>query len=46
MGEIADLITKHLSSFVEILAAVVIGVALLQFLYQYIKNFAKSHIQT
>ncbi len=46
MGEIAELITKHLSIFVEILAAVVIGVALLQFLYQYIKNFAKSHIET
>lgn len=29
MKEFAELITKHLSSFVEILAAVVIGIALL-----------------
>lgn len=36
MKIIAELITKYLSSVVEILAAFVIGVALLKFLYRYI----------
>ncbi|WP_373513019.1 DUF1622 domain-containing protein [Persicitalea sp.] len=42
MQEIAEVVTKHLSAFIEILAAVVIGVALLQFLYSYVLNFAKT----
>ncbi|RYZ26942.1 MAG: DUF1622 domain-containing protein [Chitinophagaceae bacterium] len=45
MKEWAELITKHLSSFVEILAAIVIGVALVQFLIRYITNFTKPHIE-
>ncbi len=35
MKDIAELITKYLSSIVEVLAAFVIGVALLKFLYRY-----------
>ena len=37
--------TKYLSSFVEILAAVVIGVALVQFMIRYVSNFTKPHIE-
>ncbi len=46
MKEWAEIITKHLSSFVEILAAVVIGIALLQFLYRYAANIFKPNIET
>ncbi len=46
MKELAEIITKHLSSFVEILAAVVIGIALLQFLYRYSTNIFKPNIET
>jgi len=45
MKEWAELITKHLSSFVEILAAIVIGVALVQFLIRYVTNFTKPRIE-
>ncbi len=45
MKELAEIITKHLSSFVEILAAVVIGIALLQFLYRYSTNIFKPNIE-
>ncbi|MDQ6814934.1 MAG: DUF1622 domain-containing protein [Bacteroidota bacterium] len=38
MKNIAEIITKNLSSTVEILAAVVIGIALLKFLVVYLKN--------
>lgn len=38
MKEIAEAITKHLSSTVEILAAFVIAVALLKFLYKFIRH--------
>jgi uncharacterized membrane protein len=38
MKEIAEVITKHLSSTVEILAAIVIGISLLKFLYRYAIN--------
>jgi uncharacterized membrane protein len=41
----AEYITKHLSSFVEILAAVVIGIALIQFLIKYISNFTKPDLE-
>ena len=46
MNDIAEFVTKHLSSFVEILAAIVIGLALLQFLYRYISSFFKPNIET
>jgi len=38
MKGIAEVITKHLSSSVEIIAAFVIAVSLLKFLYRYIRN--------
>ncbi|SHE31070.1 DUF1622 domain-containing protein [Flavisolibacter ginsengisoli] len=38
MKEIAEIVTKHLSSTVEVLAAFVIGVALLKFLYKYLRH--------
>lgn len=41
MKPLAELITKHLSSTVEILAAAVIAVSLLKFLYLYSKNVFK-----
>ena len=46
MNEIAEWITKHLSSFVEVLAAIVIGVALLQFLYRYTTSIFKPNVGT
>src|ERR1043165_3633234 len=45
MKEIPEVITKHLSSFVEILAAVVISVALLKFIIRYIANFVHPHFE-
>lgn len=45
MKDLAELITKHLSSFVEILAAIVIGVALVRFIVRYIANFTKPRIE-
>ncbi len=45
MKEWAEIITKYLSSFVEILAAIVIGIALLQFLYRYVANLFKPNIE-
>lgn len=38
MKELAELITKYLSSTVEVLAALVIGIALLKFLYKYVRH--------
>jgi uncharacterized membrane protein len=38
MKEFAEIITKHLSSTVEIIAAIVIGISLLKFLYKYFTN--------
>lgn len=38
MKEIAEIITKHLSRVVEIMAALVIAISLLKFLYRYISN--------
>ena len=43
MQELAETVTKYLSSFIEILAAVVIGIALLQFLYSYALNVFRPH---
>jgi uncharacterized membrane protein len=36
MKEIAEIVTKYLSSTVEVLAALVIGIALVKFLYKYV----------
>lgn len=38
MKDLAEIITKHLSSTVEVLAAIVIGISLLKFLYRYVIN--------
>lgn len=38
MKDIAETITKHLSSTVEVIAAIVIGISLLKFLYRYFIN--------
>ncbi|HEX5669348.1 MAG TPA: DUF1622 domain-containing protein [Chitinophagaceae bacterium] len=38
MKEIAEIVTKYLSSTVEILAALVIGIALVKFLYKYVTH--------
>jgi uncharacterized membrane protein len=38
MKEIAEIVTKYLSSTVEVLAAFVIGVALVKFLYKYLRH--------
>lgn len=43
MKELAEIITKHLSSAVEILAAIVIGIALIKFLYKYATNVLKPN---
>ena len=45
MKDWAEIITKHLSSFVEILAAIVIGIAIILFVLKYIANFSKSNIE-
>lgn len=38
MKELAETITKYLSSAVEVIAAVVIAIALLKFLYKYLRH--------
>jgi uncharacterized membrane protein len=38
MKAIAEFITKHLSSAVEVIAAIVIAISLLKFLYKYFSN--------
>jgi uncharacterized membrane protein len=38
MKDIAEVVTKYLSSTVEVLAAFVIGVALIKFLYKYTRH--------
>lgn len=45
MKDWAEYITKHISSFVEILAAVVISVALIQFIIKYVKNLAVPDVE-
>lgn len=45
MKDWAEYITKHISSFVEILAAVVISVALIQFIIKYVKNLAEPDVE-
>lgn len=43
MQDLAEIVTKYLSAFIEILAAIVIGVALVQFLYSYVLNIARTN---
>lgn len=43
MKDVAEIITKHLSSTVEVLAAIVIGISLLKFLYKYAINIFNPH---
>jgi uncharacterized membrane protein len=43
MKDWAEFITKHLSSFVEVLAALVIAIALIQFIIKYVTNLMKPH---
>lgn len=43
--EWAEVITKYLSSIIEILAAVVICIALIQFFYHYAFNIFKSDVE-
>ncbi|HVG42320.1 MAG TPA: DUF1622 domain-containing protein [Chitinophagaceae bacterium] len=38
MKEVAEAITKHLSSTIEIIAAIVIAIALVKFLFKYVKH--------
>ncbi len=42
---VAELITLHLSSFVEILAAVVIAIALIKFMIRYVANLRHPHFE-
>lgn len=42
MREIAEVITKHLSSAIEIIAAFVIAVSLLKFLHRYLLNLFRN----
>ncbi|MGZ3849059.1 MAG: DUF1622 domain-containing protein [Flavisolibacter sp.] len=46
MKDWAEIITKHLSSFVEILAAIVIAIALLQFMVRYVLNMFQPNVET
>ena len=46
MKDWAEFITKHLSSFVEILAATVIAIALLQFIARYLINVFQPNVET
>jgi uncharacterized membrane protein len=43
MKEIAKIVTVHLTSIVEVLAAFVIGIALIKFLYKYMRHLFKPH---
>lgn len=46
MKDWAEIITKHLSAFVEIMAAIVIAIALLQFVIRYAANVFQPNVQT
>lgn len=46
LKDVAEFITRHLSTLVEILAALVIGVSLIQFLFKYVSNIWKPHVET
>ncbi len=43
MNEIAEIVTVYLGYIVEILAALVIGLALLQFIYNYVKHLLQTN---
>jgi uncharacterized membrane protein len=43
MNEIAEIITKYLSSTLEVIAALVIGISLLKFLYKYFFHIFKPN---
>jgi uncharacterized membrane protein len=43
MKEIAEIITKYLSSTLEVIAAVVVGISLLKFLYKYFFHVLKPN---
>ena len=45
MKDWAEIITKHLSSLVEILAAIVIAIALVQFIIRYVANLTRPHVE-
>lgn len=45
MKDVAEYITTHLSSFVEILAAIVIAIALIKFMIRYITNFTQPNLE-
>jgi uncharacterized membrane protein len=45
LKSIAEFVTKHLSSSVEILAAFVIAVALIKFLLRYLNNLRHPHFE-
>ena len=45
MKEIAEAITKNLSSAIEVIAASVIGIALIQFLYKYVRHLLSRTIK-
>ena len=42
MKELAEIITKHLSSTVEVIAAIVIAIALVKFLYQFCRHLLNA----
>ena len=46
MKDLAEFVTKYLSTVIEILAAIVIGLALVQFLWRYAISFFKPHVET
>ncbi len=43
MKEIAEIITKYLSSALEVIAALVVGISLLKFLYEYFFHILKPN---
>ncbi len=43
MKEIAEIITKYLSSALEVIAALVVGISLLKFLYKYLFHIFKPN---
>ncbi len=43
MKEIAEIITKYLSSTLEVIAALVVGISLLKFLYKYFLHILKPN---
>ena len=46
MKDLAEFVTKYLSTIIEILAAIIIGLALVQFLFRYIISFFKPNVET